>query len=128
MYHLRGIVVSGLRHFRRRMLMHPEAFRSVTGENLFPGTINVKVDRTIPIKEDFRLRGTAINEPDQDFIFEICRIKTIWAYRIRPLNLKTGRGGHGDNILEITCSLEIPDVLEGDEVEVSFFRNKEELV
>jgi hypothetical protein len=39
---------------------------------------------------------------------EVCRIDGFWAYRIRPYNLLTGRGGNGDHILEISSSTRIP--------------------
>ena len=71
----------------------PDVFFKATGEKLFPGTLNVKMDKPIPMKVHFRITGIEINEPEQDLLFEICRVKGFWAYRIRPLNLKTGSGG-----------------------------------
>src|SRR5579864_5769713 len=118
---LKGRVVSGFGHFRARMTNFPEVFRRATGEVLFKGTLNVEVDRQIEIKEHFRIRGTEINEPEQDLLFEVCRINQIWAYRIRPLNLATFDGGHGDHILELACSQKIPDVSPETEVEIALF-------
>jgi len=34
-----------------------------------------------------------LNEPEE-FLFELCRISGIWAYRIRPLEANRG-GGNG---------------------------------
>jgi CTP-dependent riboflavin kinase len=65
----------GLKHFTRRMTQYPEVFERATGERLFPGTLNVNVGERMPIKEHFRIRGAEINEPDQDLVFEVCRIK-----------------------------------------------------
>jgi hypothetical protein len=103
--------------------MYPGVFRNATGTDLHPGTINVSVETPIPVREDFRIRGTAIGEPQQDLIFERCRINGRDAFRIRPFQLPTGGGGHGDDILEITCSAEIPDLVAGTQVEVEFFRD-----
>lgn len=103
---LKGRVCVGVGHFRRRMTEFPEAFQKATGEVLFKGTLNVDVSRKIPIKEHFRIRGTEIREPEQDLLFEVCRINGLWAYRIRPYHLQNGSGGHGDNIFEIACSVE----------------------
>ena len=120
---LRGRVVQGVGDFKRRMTEFPEAFRRATGETLIEGTLNVKVDREIPIKEHFRIRGTEISEPEQDLLFEICRINGIWAYRIRPYNLIDGSGGQGGDTLEIACSMEIPNATNGTVVEVALFRD-----
>jgi hypothetical protein len=37
-----------------------------------------------------RIRGVDIGYPQQDLLFEVCRINGIWAYRIRPYNLNRG--------------------------------------
>jgi CTP-dependent riboflavin kinase len=120
---LKGRVVGGMGHFRARMTKFPEVFRRATGEDLVKGTLNVDVGRNISPKEHFRIRGTGIDEPEQDLLFEVCRINGIWAYRIRPHNLNTGEGGHGDNILEIACS-QIIQTERG--VEISLFRDETE--
>ena len=111
---------AGLKHFSRRMNQYAEVFERATGEKLFPGTLNVNVGEPIPIKEHFRIHGKDLNEPE-DFLFEVCRINGIWAYRIRPLDAMGG-GGHGDHIFEITCHHEIPNVLPGTEAEIALFR------
>lgn len=115
---LTGRVVQGCGHFRPRMTKYSEVFRRATGEELFKGTLNVQVCREIRVKEHFRIRGTEIGEPEQDLLFEKCRINGIQAYRIRPYNPKDGTGGHGDDILEIACSQKILNVTPGSEVEI----------
>jgi hypothetical protein len=120
---LKGLVCpdeQGLKHFSRRMSQYPEAFERATGEQLYPGTLNVNVGQPIQIKEHFRIRGAEINEPDQDLPFEVCRINGLWAYRIRPLDAMGG-GGHGDHIFEIACSMKIPNVGPGADVEIALF-------
>jgi len=111
---LRGTAFNGVGHFKPRILNYPSVFESATGEKLFPGTLNVRVDRLVPPVEHFRILGAHIGEPTQDLLFEVCRINEIWAYRIRPLDLRTGSGGHGDNVLEIACSCELRPLLDAD--------------
>jgi CTP-dependent riboflavin kinase len=109
----------GFKHFSRRMKEYPDVFEKATGEELRPGTLNVNVGTAIPIKEHFRIHGKELNEPEE-FLFEVCRINGMWAYRIRPLDAMGG-GGHGDHILEITCSQEIPNCGPGTGVEIALF-------
>lgn len=118
-----GIVQRGVGDFRRRMEKYPQVFERAAGETLFPGTINVKIDRNISIREDSRLCGNDIDEPDQDLLFERCLINGTPAHRIRPFQLATGEGGHGDDVLEITAHQEIPNVSAGSVVEITFFRD-----
>src|SRR5438445_4374680 len=119
-----GTIANGVGHFRQRMLKYPEAFRQVTGENLFTGTLNIQTGRHIALNEHFRLKGTLIGEPEQDLVFEICRINRVWAYRIRPLHLATGTGAHGDSVIEIACAQELRPSLSasGVDIEVELFR------
>jgi hypothetical protein len=107
--------------FSKRMIGSPEAFYDATGEKLFPGTLNVEIEKPLAVKEHFRMPD--VMDREQDLLFEICRVGQIWAYRIRPWNRKTGGGGHGDHIIEITSSQEIPNAREGAPVEISFFRD-----
>ena len=122
---LRGQVEDGCKHFQQRLKLERfrAAFLKATGERLVKGTLNIKVDRCVPVKEHFRIRGKDIDEARQDLLFEICRINGIWAYRIRPLDLCSGAGGHGDDTLEIACSQEIENVSPGTEVEVALLRD-----
>jgi CTP-dependent riboflavin kinase len=116
----------GFGDFRKRMTSYPEVFREATGEELYPGTLNVWVDEAIPIREHFRIWGKDIGEPDQDLLFEVCRVNGIWAYRVRPFVPVTGSGGHGDNVIEIACDRRIQD-LEGFDpkrIQLTFFREK----
>jgi len=122
-----GKVVPGFGHFRERMRKFPEVFRQATGVELFKGTLNVDVGREIVIREDFRILGSEINEPEQDLLFERCVIQGIPAFRIRPYVVATGEGGHGDHILEISCGREIPNAGYGCVVRVTLFRDDVEL-
>ena len=120
---VKGTICSrGLGDMSRRMRQYPDVFKRATGERLIEGTINVDVGEEIKIKEDFRIRGIEINEPDQDLLFERCQINGVRAYRIRPL-AAMGQGGWGDQIIEITCSEEISPNYPGTEVDIAFFRD-----
>jgi CTP-dependent riboflavin kinase len=127
---LKGHVVQGCGHFRER-LTRPDfcaAYRKATGEGIWGGTLNVEVNKCIPVKEHFRIRGTEYVDPipapnQQDLLFEVCRVNGIWAYRIRPYDVCTGAGGHGDHILEIGCSREIPGVAIGAEIRIELLRD-----
>jgi CTP-dependent riboflavin kinase len=110
---------AGCKDFSRRMTQSADAFMRATGELLFPGTLNVNVGASIPIREHFRIHGKEINH-HEELQFEVCRINGIWAYRVRPLDANGG-GGHGDHILEIVCSKKLPDVNPGTEVAISLF-------
>jgi len=122
MLFLKGQIVDGLRHFRKRMTDYADVFAAATGERLFPGTLNIYVGAPIPPVEHFRIRGSEIGEPEQDLLFEVCRVNDHWAYRIRPWHLLTHSGGHGDQILEIAASVELRPSLEGKEITVGLFR------
>lgn len=119
---VRGQIVRGCNHFQARMTKYRHVFTKAAGVDLFPGTLNVKIDGQIEAREDFRIKGTEIDEPGQDLIFERCRINGIEAFRIRPLHLATGMGGHGDDTLEIAAAQRVPSVEIGTEVEVELFR------
>ena len=118
-----GNITNGVGDFKRRMTEYPHVFEEATGEKLFPGTLNVCINNSLPVKEHFRILGASINEPEQDLLFEICRINGLWAYRIRPLHLQSGAGGHGDHVLEIACSQELRnrDGFDAANVEIVFF-------
>ena len=119
---LEGKVQPGSRHWSARIPKNLAAFQKATGENLYPGTVNVKVGSCVPIREHFRIFGSEIEE-SEDFLFEVCRINGLWAYRVRPLN-SVGTGGAGDSVLEITCTQKIASVEDGAKVSVELFRNE----
>jgi CTP-dependent riboflavin kinase len=119
-----GRLVNGIGDFRKRMTTYADVFTRVVGHELFAGTLNIEISRPLAVREDFRIVGHDIDEPEQDLIFERCRILGRPAYRIRPYQLLTGGGGHGDHILEIASREELRPLLVGREgrVELEFFR------
>ena len=119
-----GVVVQGIGAWRPRIERFPEVFHVATGQRLFPGTLNVLLDSPLPIQEEFRILGSEIGEPEQDLLFERCRINGIEAFRLRPFQPATGVGGHGDHVLEIVCSQELrPLLAKSDRVVVEFPRH-----
>jgi CTP-dependent riboflavin kinase len=120
---LHASIVDGVGHFRQRMTKFPQVFERVTGQRLFPGTLNLDVGEPVTAREHFRLFGREIDEPGQDLLFEIVRVNGIWGYRIRPYDLRTGGGGHGDHILEIASADELrPTLSRARVIEVELFR------
>lgn len=119
-----GKIQNGCGHFTKRMCDYPDVFENATGEKLYPGTLNIHTDDKVPVHEHFRIIGQQINEPNQDLLFEICRVNGIWAYRIRPLNLENGKGGHGDHVLEIACKIRLRDMdnFKDNEIKIELFR------
>lgn len=120
--------LAGFGHFARRLRDFSGDFLNATGEVLVGGTLNLKADREIKIREHFRMLDPWINE-NQVLQFEVCRLLGTWAYRVRPLKLDgSGLGGHGDDTLEIMCAkwiLKDGRLLQhGDLVVVEFFGNE----
>ncbi len=118
-----GTVIEGVKHFTRRIIANQGIFKDAVGEGLYPGTINVKIDRSICINEHFRIKDPDPNYPRQILLFEICRINGVWAYRIRPHDIDNGSGGHGDDVIEISCPQKISSIKPGVSVKLEFFRS-----
>ncbi|KKL12697.1 hypothetical protein LCGC14_2533150 [marine sediment metagenome] len=111
----------GVKDMSKRMNEYPHVFIKACGEKLIPGTMNFIVGRRVRIKEDFRIHGIDIDEPRQDLLFEKCLLNGKPAFRIRPLNLDNGLGGHGDHILEISSAHEFTDLDSNENHEITFF-------
>ncbi|MBK5187639.1 MAG: hypothetical protein JJD97_05300 [Gemmatimonadaceae bacterium] len=107
------------------MTRYREVFERAVGAPLYPGTLNIDIGFPLQCCEDFRIRGTEIDEPEQDLLFERCLVMGRQAYRIRPYRLVGGGGGHGDHMLEIASVDELRPLLAGCEnaVEIEFFRD-----
>jgi CTP-dependent riboflavin kinase len=121
---IHGRIHEGNKDFTKRMTAFSGVFAKAVGEELFPGTLNVQIDEEIKIREHFRILGAEIDEPEQDLLFEICRVNGHWAYRVRPLNRADESGGHGDHILEIACSIQFrkESGFDDSDISVAFFR------
>jgi hypothetical protein len=85
----------GYGHFAQRLKEFPNEFLMATGEVLVGGTLNLKADRKIPIREHFRMPDPWEAE-HQVLLFEVCPVLGQWAYRVRPVKSdKPSEGGHG---------------------------------
>lgn len=119
-----GRVIQGMGAWRPRIERYPEVFRRGLGRPLFPGTLNVELSGPLAIREEVRILGSEIGEPDQDLLFERCVIEGVEAFRLRPYQPATGLGGHGDHILEIVSSQELRPLLPNLERVVVEFPNR----
>jgi CTP-dependent riboflavin kinase len=116
-----GRVIDGFGAWRPRIEQFPEVFLHGTGERLFPGTLNIVLDSPLSIREEFRIAGSEIGEPEQDMLFERCLVEGIEGWRLRPFQPATGAGGHGDHILEIVSAHQLRPLLPNlDSVVVEF--------
>jgi len=122
MVFLTGTIVLGVGNFRPLMTRFADRFRAATGQNLYPGTLNVNIGDPISIREHFRIPGVDLGDDEQDFLFEVCRVNDFWAYRIRPFHRVSGQGGHGDHVLEIVSAHKLPRAHPGATVEIALFR------
>jgi hypothetical protein len=61
--------------FTKRMIEFAEVFYRATGEKLVTGTLNVEIERPLPIREHFRIPD--VLDREQDLLFEICRVGEI---------------------------------------------------
>lgn len=119
----KGYVVEGDYQSQGIMFEFGDAFRAATGEYLYPGTLNVQVPRAIPIKEHFRIRACTSGIPNQDLLFEICRINRLWAYRIVRLDMKRGKRIHRNSLFEIICAQKLPNIYPGCKVVIELLRD-----
>ena len=115
-----GTVQVGRGDFAKRLEKFAEIFRAATGQDLYRGTLNVRVKDPVEIQEHFRCDDPL--DAEQVLQFEVCRANGRWAYRIRPRHKRTGSGGWGDDVIEVACSEEIPKAAEGQTVQIEFFR------
>lgn len=119
---LDGRVERGVGQASRRMASSPEIYERAFGERLFPGTLNVRVERRVPLREHFRIFGIEEkNDPTQDLLVEVCLLDEIIAYRICPWRLESGLGGHGDYVIELACPQKMANMTYGSRVTVSLF-------
>ena len=119
-----GKIQTGSNQFTIRMTKYAAIFDDVTGQKLYAGTLNVKLEKPLSVCEHFRIVGRMIGEPEQDLLFENCRVNGHRAYRIRPYNLCDGSGGHSDDVIEIASEVHFRGLglKDGDEVDIEFFR------
>ena len=116
---VRGRLVDGVKHFQARIGTYPTAFKFTLGFAPYPGTLNVDIGSPLKIREERRLLGAAIGEPHQDLLFEACTVAGQQCFRVRPLDLRSGAGGHGDHIIEVVSAVRLRDLLQGTENDIA---------
>ena len=122
---IKGNVDTGCGHMGPRLTDNYEKFKECIGTDFHKGTLNIKIDKNIEIKEDCKLSAIDVpndRDPGQDYIFEKCKVTGKEGYyRIVPF--KDGKcRGHGNDTLEIVGEF-IPDIKKGDEIEIEFYRD-----
>src|ERR1700745_3854669 len=88
---VKGYIVPGCGHFGQRMTKYRDVFTEAAGEKLYPGTLNVIINRKIEIQPNFRISGAEIGEPRQDLLFENCLINGIKGIQNPTLDPRNGR-------------------------------------
>jgi hypothetical protein len=113
--------------FSMRLRSFKEKFAAATGiPNLHEGTLNVWFDECVAIWPEFMIDGKELDNPDQDCLFESCKIivdsRVYSGFRVRPYHRPTGGGGNGDKCMEIVAET-IPGVAPGTDVTLEFTRD-----
>jgi riboflavin kinase, archaea type len=102
------------------MTVHADLYEAKTGVRLYPGTLNVVLDR------DWHVTGDQIRLDPPEYAVGLslvpCTIERIDAFIIRTDKNDRGEGDHQPHIVEIAAPVRLRDALglrDGDEVEVS---------
>ena len=120
------LVKNGCGHFSQYRAKFYAAVEERTGIKLHQGTLNIRCDpqvfASIP---DLLLRIEGVDEIDikanQDLLIGPCSIRGIQGYRILPVVRPNIRAGHDtQNIIEVSLADKLPDIRDGDELEVNF--------
>ena len=119
---LRGRVASGIGDLTKWMLPNREVYAAATGEDLYPGSLNVVLDvpwfvpagaqRLEP--SDFRVGGVGMS-------IVPCAINGLPAFILRSDRNNAGIGNHPPTVIEVAASVRLRDALalaDGDEVVV----------
>ena len=101
------------------MRIHADLYEVKTGVQLYPGSLNVVLDRPWHVS-DYRVR---LEPPEYGVGLSIvpCRIGVIEGFILRTDKNDCGEGDHPPNILEIAAAVRLRDALglcDGDQVEV----------
>jgi riboflavin kinase, archaea type len=116
---LRGRVTGGIGDLARWMTMHADLYEAKTGVRLYPGSLNVELDRPWHVGRQ-RVR---LEPPEYGVGLSIvpCTIDRLEAFILRTDKNDRGEGDHPPTILEIVAAVRLRDALglqDGDEVEI----------
>ncbi len=117
---LRGTVASGTGDLARWMVVYADAYRDVTGVSLYPGSLNVELDREWRRPEPPPLRL----EPDRVGVgvgLVPCAINGHQAFIVRTDRNEAGEGDHPRTVVEVVAEVHLRtclNVADGDTVEL----------
>lgn len=121
---LRGKVVSGMGNFSYWIEKLQEHYRSKTGMNLFPGTLNVQLEEPYSLPQRvIRLEGQEYGG-DVSVSMVPCSIRGKRAFLLRTDANEQERGHHPKTIVEIATDIRLRDhfdLNDGDQVEIEIY-------
>lgn len=112
----------------KRIRDYRDIFVAATGiDNLHEGTLNIWFDDDcVSILPEFMIEGKHLDENDEDYLFEKCKLiidgKEYVGVRYRPYNRTNRGGGNGDKCVEVITET-IEGVLDGMSVTLEFDRD-----
>lgn len=118
---LRGRVVAGMGNFSRWMTVLEELYTRKTGMKLFPGTLNLQLERP------YRLPARRLRIEKEEYGGTVsvnlvaCRVFGREAFLVRTDQNEAGVGHHPRTVIEIACPVKLRDeylLADGDLVEV----------
>lgn len=102
---MRGIIKSGLGQGEYWINKFNPIFIKKKGIELFPGTLNIEVEKPYEIKDDFQsVQGVEYGGTEEVLIKE-CRILGEKAFIVRPRRNNEENGDHPLNIIEIVSDV-----------------------
>jgi len=123
--YLHGKVVTGLGNFSYWMTLLGDLYASKTGMRLFPGTLNLQLDRPW---ETPRRRAIRIEKEEYGGRVSVsiipCRVFGRKAFIVRTDQNEPGTGDHARSIVEIATDVKLREVYsltDGSEVEVELW-------
>ncbi|GAC1388735.1 MAG: hypothetical protein NVSMB4_14870 [Acidimicrobiales bacterium] len=117
-----GVVATGRGDLAGWMTMYAELYERVTGVRLFPGSLNLILDRP------YRLPAERLRLEPTDYGGRVgmnivpCSIRGISGFILRTDQNEAGTGHHGHEVIEIAAAVKLRDALnlaDGDQVEVT---------
>jgi riboflavin kinase, archaea type len=116
---LRGRVTVGIGAHARWMTVHADLYEAKTGVRLYPGSLNVVLDRPCHVGS----QPVRLEPPEYGVGLSIvpCTIQGVDAFILRTDKNDRGDGDHPPNVLEVAAAVRLRDALDlrdGDEVEI----------
>ena len=116
---MRGRVTSGIGGHAHWMTVHADLYEAKTGSRLYPGTLNVVLDR------EWRVSGQPIRLEPPEYAVALsivpCTIQGLDAFLVRTDKNDRGEGDHPPNVVEVAAVVQLRQALaldDGDPVEI----------